>query len=189
MQAVSTVVTNTITATTGQGGTVVMTVSGANIGQFTYNPPPGFEGSDTFTYRLTDNANAASAASNRTATVTIPVSGMIWFINNAAGAGDGRLSSPFNTLAAFQAVNDGVDNVGTHSFHPAANDNIFIYESATAYTGPVTLLSNQKLIGQDATASLATITGLTPPLWKCGLPGDEQRERNHYQNHKRGRWD
>ena len=164
VQAVSTVVTNTITATTAQGGTVVMTVSGASIGQFTYNPPPGFEGNDTFTYRLTDNANAASAASNRTATVTIPISGMVWFINNAGGAGDGRLSSPFNTLAAFQAVNDGVGN------HPAANDNIFVYESGTAYVGPVTLLNGQKLIGQDATASLATITGLTPGTGSALFP-------------------
>ena len=164
VQAVSTVVTNTITATTAQGGTVVMTVSGAGMGQFTYIPPPGYEGNDTFTYRLTDNANAASAGSNRTATVTIPISGMVWFINNTAGAGDGRLSSPFNTLAAFQAVNDGVGN------HPAANDNIFIYESATAYVGPVTLLNGQKLIGQDATASLATITGLTPPSGSASFP-------------------
>src|SRR5207253_2867824 len=77
VQAITTVVTNTITATTSQGGTVVMTVSGAGMGQLTYNPPAGFEGNDTFTYRLTDNANAASAASNRTATVTIPVSGMV----------------------------------------------------------------------------------------------------------------
>ncbi|HZE13107.1 MAG TPA: right-handed parallel beta-helix repeat-containing protein, partial [Chthoniobacterales bacterium] len=164
VQAISAVVTNTITATTAQGGTVVMTVSGTDIGKFAYNPPAGFEGSDTFTYRLSDNTNATSAATNRTATVTIPVSGMVWFINNAAGAGDGRLSSPFNTLAAFQAVNDGVGN------HPAASDNIFIYESATDYTGPVTLLNNQKLIGQDATASLATITGLNPPSGSAAFP-------------------
>ncbi|HEX8076971.1 MAG TPA: Ig-like domain-containing protein, partial [Chthoniobacterales bacterium] len=164
VQAVTAIVTNTITATTAQGGTVVMTVSGSGIGQFTYNPPAGYTGTDTFTYRLSDNANASSASSNRTATVTIPISGMVWFINNNAGAGDGRLSSPFNSLAAFQAVNDGVGN------HPAAGDNIFIYESSTAYTGPVTLLDTQKLIGQDATASLSTITGLTPPTSSAPFP-------------------
>jgi uncharacterized repeat protein (TIGR01451 family) len=87
VQAVSTIVSNTITATTAQGGTVVMTVSGAGIGQFTYNPPAGFDGSnDSFTYRLTDNASATSVAANRTATVNIPVSGMVWFINNNVGA-------------------------------------------------------------------------------------------------------
>ncbi|MEY2512568.1 MAG: hypothetical protein QOE26_3331, partial [Verrucomicrobiota bacterium] len=154
----------TFDSTSANGGTVSMTTSGAGLGQFTYNPPPGFEGTDTFTYTLSDNAGAPSAVANRKATVSIPVSGMVWFVNNAGGAGDGRLSSPFNTLAAFQAVNDGA---GTH---PAANDNIFVYESATGYSGGVTLLSGQKFIGQDATATLAAITGLTPPSGSAAFP-------------------
>src|ERR1051326_7902677 len=66
--------------------------------------------------------------------------------------------------------NDGVDNNGTHVFHPAANDNIFIYESSAAYVGPVTLLSGQKLIGQDATATLSTITGLSPGTGSASFP-------------------
>src|SRR5437762_2093166 len=90
---------------------------------------------------------------------------MIWFVNNNASCPcDGRLSNPFNTLAAFQAVNDGVGN------HPAANDNIFVYESASNYTGPVTLLNGQKFIGQDATASLSSVSGLTPPVGSAPLP-------------------
>src|SRR6185503_13741941 len=84
---------------TANGGQVVMTTSGADIGKFTYDPPAGFEGTDTFTYTLNDNPNASSAAANRTATVSINVSGMIWFINNNLGACssscDGRLSHPF----------------------------------------------------------------------------------------------
>jgi uncharacterized repeat protein (TIGR01451 family) len=106
--------------------------------------------------------------------VSFTTSGMVWFINNNAGACtsscDGRLSHPFTSLANFQAVNDGVDNVGAHSFHPADNDNIFIYESSTGYVGPVTLRSGQKLIGQDATASLETITGLMPPADSPSFP-------------------
>jgi uncharacterized repeat protein (TIGR01451 family) len=153
--------TATITAfdsTSAHGGTVSMTTSGAGIGQFTYNPPAGYEGTDTFTYTLSDQAGNPSALANRKATVTLTISGMVWFVNNTAGTnGDGRLSSPFNSLANFQAVNDGASN------HPADNDNIFLYESGSAYGGPVTLRSGQKLIGQDATASLSTITGLTPP--------------------------
>jgi hypothetical protein len=107
-----------------------MTTSGADIGKFTYNPPAGFEGVDTFTYTLTDNANVTTGALNRTATVSITVSGMFWFINNNSAscltlaAGCGRLSNPFSTLAAFAALNNGTGN------NPAANDNIFIYESA-----------------------------------------------------------
>ena len=142
-------------ATTVNGGSVVMTTSGTGAGQFTYNPPPGFEGTDTFTYTLTNSVGSAVG------TVNIPVSGMIWFINNNASSctnlagGCGRLSAPFSTLAAFNALNDGVGN------HPAERDNIFIFESATNYNSVTTLLNGQKLIGQDATTSIATITGLT----------------------------
>src|ERR1051325_10376947 len=90
---------------------------------------------------------------------------MIWFVNNAASCPcDGRLTNPFNTLAAFNGVNNGTGN------NPAANDNIFIYESANPYTGPLTLLNGQRFIGQDATASLSTITGLTPPAGSDALP-------------------
>jgi hypothetical protein len=150
-----------ITATAGsflsaQGGNVNLNADGS----FTYNPPAGFEGSDSFTYTLNDNEGNTD-----TATASITVSGMIWFINNTASCPcDGRLTNPFNTLAAFQAVNDGVGN------HPSANDNIFVYESATAYVGPVTLRAGQKFIGQDATASLSTISGVTPPAGSDPLP-------------------
>jgi hypothetical protein len=170
VQAVNTIVTNTISATSANGGDIVMTASGADMGKFTYNPPAGFEGVDTFTYTLTDNANVTTAASNRTATVSITVSGMIWFINNTSAActtlaaGCGRLTNPFSTLAAFNSLNNGTGN------NPAANDNIFVYESATDYVGPVTLLNGQKFIGQDATASLSAISGITPATGSDPLP-------------------
>ena len=145
-----TVVNGTNSVTTSNGGTVIL----ATNGSFSYNPPAGFEGADSFFYTLTN-----SAGSN-TGTVTINVSGMIWFINNNAGACssncNGRLTNPFTSLAAFEAVNG---NGGAND--PAAGDNIFIYESATAYVGAVTLEANQKFIGQDATAALATIAGIT----------------------------
>jgi RTX calcium-binding nonapeptide repeat (4 copies)/Calx-beta domain len=171
VQAVNTIVTNTITATSANGGDVVMTASGADLGKFTYNPPAGFEGVDTFTYTLTDNANVTTAASNRTATVSITVTGMIWFINNNSAscltlaAGCGRLTNPFSTLAAFDALNGTAG-----SNNPAANDSIFVYESATAYVGPVTLENGQKFIGQDATASLSTILLITPAVGSDALP-------------------
>ncbi|HVQ36635.1 MAG TPA: Ig-like domain-containing protein, partial [Pyrinomonadaceae bacterium] len=140
------------------GGNVALSADGS----FTYNPPAGFEGNDTFNYTLTN------ASGSNSATVTITVSGMIWFINNNPGACvsscDGRLTTPFTTLAAFAAVNNGVSN------NPAANDNIFLYESAIDYVGPVTLLNGQRFIGQDSTASLASITGLTPPTYSDPLP-------------------
>ncbi|MGH9962490.1 MAG: Ig-like domain-containing protein, partial [Pyrinomonadaceae bacterium] len=142
----------------------VTSVNGGNVtlsadGSFTYNPPAGFEGSDSFTYTLTNSEGSNNA------TVTITVAGMIWFINNNASCPcDGRLTNPFDSLSAFAAVNNGAGN------NPAANDNIFLYESAIDYVGPVTLLSGQRFIGQDATASLSAITGLTPPTFSDPLP-------------------
>jgi len=154
--------------TTVNGGTIVLQTSGANMGEFTYNPPPGFEGPDTFTYTI-QNTHGTD-----TATVTINVSGMVWFIdqNDAVGPFDGRLGSPFQTLAQFEAVNGNAD-VG-NARNPQANDNIFLYQSGTAYNGPVTLENSQRLIGQDsATAAFGagSITGLVAAPSQSALPG------------------
>src|SRR5688572_4383217 len=120
-------------------------------GSFTYDPPVGFSGTDTFTY------TAQSGTATATQTVTLTVANEIWFINNNAGACpgapcDGRLSHPFVSLAAFNAANLG------GAGQPGDNDWIFIYESATPYTGPATLRLGQKFIGKDATESLASLT-------------------------------
>lgn len=156
-------------ATSVNGGAVTMATSGPNVGAFTYDPPAGFEGTgltaDSFTYTVSDGTLTA------TATVKIDVSGMVWFIDaNSASDGNGRLTSPFKFLASFAAINDGVDNVPAHSFHPGNNDNIFFYESVTSYTGPVTLRSGQKVIGQDSSASLASVTGITPTTFGDAFP-------------------
>jgi uncharacterized repeat protein (TIGR01451 family) len=148
---------NTLTASAGatsaNGGNVTMNADGS----FTYNPPPGFEGTDTFTYNITDGTTPD------TATVTINVSGMIWFVDNTAAAGgDGRLTSPYNCL------------VGAGCFDPSApddpGDNIFLYSGSGSYTGGLTLLANQKLIGQGAGNTLAAIVGFTPPAGSLALP-------------------
>ena len=111
-----------------QGGTV----SVAADGSFTYNPPVGYTGPDSFTYTITDGFLFD------TATVNLTVSGMVWFVDNTAvAAGDGRFTSPFNTLAGFIA-----------SPLDATGDTIFLYSSATDYTGNLTLLDSQILLGQ-----------------------------------------
>lgn len=131
------------TTLSANGGNVTVNTDGS----FSYNPPAGFEGADTFTY----NINGASAPSD-SATATVNVAGMIWFVNAAASpGGDGRLTSPFSTLT------------GPGSFDATAadqaNDNIFLYSGA--YTGGLSLLSGQAFIGAGSTASLSTVTGLS----------------------------
>ena len=151
-------VTNAGSFTTAGGGAVTLNADGS----FTYNPAAGFRGpTDSFNYTLGNGTGLTN-----TATVTITINGMIWFIDNSlASNGTGRLSNPFNNLPSFAAINSPGAN------RPAAGDNIFLYRQvATNYAGPLTLLNNQKLIGQGATASLATITGLTPQPYSAPLP-------------------
>ncbi len=63
-------------------------------GSFTYAPTAGYTGSDNFTYVL--NAGALTT----TATVTITVSGTIWFVNpSVSSSGTGTLASPFKALS------------------------------------------------------------------------------------------
>jgi hypothetical protein len=143
-------------ATTTGGGTVTMTTSGAGVGEFTYQPAPGFEGNDTFTYTLSVGGSTA------TATVTIPVSGMIWFVNSAAAAGgNGTLAAPFNCLIGEGCFNGSANEAG---------DNIFLY--AGSYAAGLTLKNNQKLIGQGSSSAttLAAIAGVTVPSSSDALP-------------------
>ncbi|MFW6201364.1 MAG: Ig-like domain-containing protein, partial [Gemmatimonadota bacterium] len=127
---------------TEEGGVVTMTTSGEGMGEFDYEPPTGFEGTDRFVYVVGED----------TATVTVDVDDVVWFIDNAPGACasdcDGRLSNPFTSLVDFEAANDGGSDA------PADGHTVFLYESSTAYTGPVTLRDGQTLVGQDATATL-----------------------------------
>src|SRR6185436_6430846 len=88
---------------TAMGGQFSVAANGAYI----YNPPAGYEGPDSFNYTI------SNAAGSDTGTVNLTVAGMIWFVNTNASActtlaaGCGRLTTPFSTLAAFAALNNG----------------------------------------------------------------------------------
>ncbi|MFZ4475767.1 MAG: beta strand repeat-containing protein, partial [Saprospiraceae bacterium] len=135
----------------GTQGTVTMNPDGT----FTFKPAAGFEGTTTFTYTASDGLFASIG------TVTINVSRMIWFVDNNAGVnGDGRLGTPFNSMANFNA--GAADDAG---------DIIFLYRNtATNYAGPLTLLNNQFVIGAGASSSIASIAGITVPSFSNALP-------------------
>jgi hypothetical protein len=143
-------------------------------GSFTYDPPVGFTGTDTFTYTA-----VTSGGKTATATVRVTISGMIWFIKNDAPActdittGCGRMSHPFSTLAAFQAVNDGGSGP---PHHPANNDTIFIYTGSGNYTGGVTLRNGQQLIGQGVAlvvnANVLVAAGTKPQITNTTAASD-----------------
>src|SRR5215204_4144896 len=78
---------------------------------------------------------------------------------NVAVNADGSFTynPPFDSISAL--VSGAADE---------PNDNIFLYSGN--YTGGLTLLSGQALVGEGSTASLATVTGISPPSYSAALP-------------------
>jgi VCBS repeat-containing protein len=134
------------TIATAHSGTVTMQADG----DFTYKPPVGYIGSDSFTYQVSDQNAGASGPGIGTGTVTINVaSPHVWYVNaDAASDGDGSSENPYNTLSHFAGVG-GVD---------AAGDTIVLETATNHYTGGLTLENNEQLISQSAGV---TINGTT----------------------------
>ena len=141
--------TQTHIVTTGvidtAGGSVTLNADGS----FTYTPDAGFTGTDSFTYALTDaglDGNFATAGDNLTGTgtVTFNVEDTVWFIDNTApgSLNLGTQDNPFTSIAAFNAVNDGVGN------HPAAGDIVYLRAGTYTEADGINLLNNQTLVGQ-----------------------------------------
>ncbi|MCB1753396.1 MAG: cadherin-like domain-containing protein [Gammaproteobacteria bacterium] len=129
----------------------------ASDGSFSYLPPAGFEGADSFGYTIQD-----ADANMDPATVFINVSDVIWFVDTSAGAGgSGVLGNPFNNLTGASGYGNAADDPG---------DIIFLYTGSGNYTGGITLKDSQKLVGQGATTSLAAVAGLTVPTHSNTLP-------------------
>jgi hypothetical protein len=117
-------------------------------GHFTYVPAPGFVGTTTFNYTITNGFGPASG------TVTLNVSNLLWYVDNSVTVnGDGRSSSPFRQTSDFTAVNDG------GAGHPANNDLIFLRRGGGNYTSTVNLRAGQRLIGDGATGTFASVFG------------------------------
>ena len=113
---------------------------------------------DTFSYDMMDTDSNVDSA-----TVTINVSDMIWFVSESYGpGGDGTLATPFNNLTSSGSSFDvnATDGPG---------DAIFL-GVGSSYTGGLTLLDGQYLIGDGSSSDLATITGITLPPFSFPLP-------------------
>ena len=127
------------TFATTQGGSIMLNADGS----FMYTPPAGFTGTDTYTYTLNDgNGVGAPVPATDPGVITFTVSNLLWFIDNSsvAATSDGRLTSPFKTLADFNS-----------SALPAVNQVIFIKNTGTNYTGGMVLKNGQVLYGSGHT--------------------------------------
>lgn len=154
--------------TSANGGDVGVNADGS----FTYDPPPGFEGIDTFTYTIEDGHGLADVG-----IVTVAVSDVIWYVDHTATAGgDGRSHSPFDTLAAFNST--AADDPG---------DVIFLYEQGGGpYDNGITLLDGQRLVGQGV--DLTATVGLTPTLGSTfpGVTSNPTLDNNTADNGSNG---
>ncbi len=135
-------------ATSANGGTVTVNPDGS----FSYEPPAGFSGADSFTYTLTDADGETDLA-----TVTVNVStDAVWFIDNAAvgSANLGTQADPFTSLAAFNAAQGTPEG-------PGAGDTIYLREGTGTYAEAdgINLLNGQTLVGggQDLVIGAETI--------------------------------
>ncbi|GAA4824263.1 hypothetical protein GCM10011365_04230 [Marinicella pacifica] len=154
------------TALNIQGSGTIITVNNGTVtvntgnGAFSYDPPPGFTGTDSFQYQVCDNGIPLPAACSTPATVNLNVTGnVVWFIDNSASAGgNGTLMSPFDSLAAFNG-----------SATPADGD--YIYLAAGIYNeAGITLANNQVLFGQGTTGTFDSVAGITPPAYSVARP-------------------
>ena len=139
-----TVQVGTFPATSAQGGT--LTLVSAATGAFTYAPPAGFTGVDSFNYTILDDDSNTS-----TATANIALEGVVWFIDdsNTTAPFLGTLADPFPTLASINGAGDA-DQPG---------DIIFVFDDdGTPYAGGLVLEANQTLLGEAAGFILAGTT-------------------------------
>ena len=132
---------------TSQGGTVTINADGS----FSYLSAAGFTGADSFVYTVTDGTDSA------TASVTMTSAYRVWYVDNAAaGPGDGRDASPFNTLAGAEAAS-------------TAGETVFVRTGAAPYDGGFVLKTGQSLTGQGVPSSVtASLNGVTVVLLAAG---------------------
>ena len=140
---------------TSQNGSYAIAANGG----FSYQPPTGFTGADSFTYTFTDGTT------QRTATVRLTVADMVWYVDGAAAfSGNGTSTSPFKSLAPI---------AGSTATDPdAPGDTIFLF--AGTYAGPLALEDNQPVVGRGVDLVVGGTTLVTrttaPLLTSSGAP-------------------
>lgn len=146
-------------AATAQGGSISIAADGS----FSYTPPPGFTGDDTYAYTLNDGNPVAGVAANDMGTVTITVSNVVWFVDNTGGGagGTGTLSDPFKTLGDFNT-----------SAGPLAGHLVFISHTGTNYGGGIVLENSMTVFGSGHTggANLADVLPFSLAPNSAALP-------------------
>ena len=121
-------------------------------GHFTYTPPLGrpniADGAsvpDSFNYTVKNSADATLAA---TGTVTINLSGRVWYLQ-AGAAGDGRSNTPSASPSAMSTAAD------------KSTDIFYIFSNAGSLNSLFTVDAGQQLLGQGVNLIVNSITLFT----------------------------
>src|SRR4029077_13692500 len=73
-------------------------------GTFIYTPPARATfstiTSDTFNYTISSNTGGTATPATATGTVTLNLSGCVWYVKNNGAAGNGQSQSSFNLLSS-----------------------------------------------------------------------------------------
>ena len=126
--------------------TGTLTQVNAALSSLIYHGDAGFTGPDALTVQTDDLGHTGTGGplSSSVGTVNIGVIPKVWFIDNSAtGAQDGSQAHPFQTIAAFNAVNDG------GATHPQTGDYIYLKTGSGVYSEAdgIHLLNGQQLVG------------------------------------------
>ncbi|MEO1370549.1 MAG: Ig-like domain-containing protein, partial [Acidobacteriota bacterium] len=129
-------------AASAQGGTVTWNDVGGGLGDgaFTYAPPAGFRGIDTFTYQVIDDDARVD-----TATVSVRLETTVWFVDNTSGGTNiGTLGNPFQSITATNL--NGAAGAGDQD---GPGDIIFFFSGAGSYAGGLELEDRQLVLGPE----------------------------------------
>jgi hypothetical protein len=143
------------TGNSTSGGNVVLNADGT----FTYESAPGFTGTDTFPFTVTDNGAPAATTSG---TVSITVSETVWYVHDVTGPDNPEPSDTGRSTNAFENLED-VAAVLTD------NDYIFVFRGNTGTTPHGGIRINKtgvKLHGEGV--------GLTVPGFGTLIPAGNQ---------------
>jgi hypothetical protein len=152
-----TCVPETVASTGGGAATINANCS------YIFSPGVGDKNqNDTFTYKATDG----TLQTNGTVTVAI-TNNLVWYVDrDAVSNGNGTSHSPLQNLA-------GVNGAGGAGDSDGASDVIFLYDSASAYTGGIPLEASQQLLGEPQgltvnAVSLVPAAGGNPVVQNSG---------------------
>ncbi len=126
--------------------TGTLTQVNAALSSLIYHGDAGFTGADALTVQTNDLGHTGTGGplNSSVGTVNIGVIPKVWFIDNSAtGAQDGSQAHPFQSIAAFNAINDGAAN------HAQTGDYIYLKTGTGIYseTDGIHLLNGQQLVG------------------------------------------